>query len=168
MSFKWNNDLISFKSSMASRQSTLSNSFLSGPSLSMMLCESKWTLLDVLSFLKLGHLDACTTLVGSGLCCLSLLNNSDATEQGSLSDFSLTDDSSNCNRRWIYSLKEGSLSGILQILTHFRLNIITTSIVLLLLLTRRCSGRLVWSNPLIISANNIPLHICQRNKGFSE
>lgn len=93
---------------------------------------------------------------------------SDATEQGILSDFFLIDDSSNCNRRWIHSLKEGSSSGILQILTHFRLNIITTSIGLLLLFARRCSGKLVWSNSLIISTNNIPQHICQRNKGFSE
>ena len=161
-SVKRNNDHISFQSSTVSRQSTLSSSFLSGVSLSLTLCESKWTLSSVLWFLKLGHLDACTTLVGSGLCCLSvsLTSNGDATEQGSWSDFFLTDDSAKCNRRWIRSLKQGSSSGLLQILTHFRLNITSTSIVLLLLLARRCSGRLVWSNPLIMSRNNIPLHIC--------
>lgn len=85
-------------------QSTLSNS-LSGPSLSVMLCESKWTLLGVLLFLKLWHLYACTILVVSGLCCLSV-SLCWITEQGSLRDFFLIGDSSNCNRRWIHSFKD--------------------------------------------------------------
>lgn len=64
------------------------------------------TLLGVLWFLKLGHLDACTALVSLDLFCLSLQNNSDATEQGSLSVFFLIDDSSNCSSRWINAFKD--------------------------------------------------------------
>lgn len=64
------------------------------------------TLLGVLWFLKLGHLDACTALVSLGVSWLSLQNNSDTTDEGSLSEFFLIDDSPNCIRRWINTFKD--------------------------------------------------------------
>lgn len=64
------------------------------------------TLLGVLWFLKLEHLDACTALVSLGVSWLSLQNNSDTTDEGSLSEFFLIDDSPNCSRRWISTFKD--------------------------------------------------------------